>query len=173
MDAFGNPMMQSNDFELHDFIEDQFIDLIRGENKVIDPTFDCVVINGRCDESFTTPANHLFDSSIAESREVSDLNNFILNSSTLSSLNFDGEVKEGDHCHEDKDGDDASGATRTTTIIDASSKKPKGDRSRTLISEQKMRDKMKERLYQLRALVPNITKVLYMQVIKPHSCNLF
>lgn len=79
MDAFGNPMMQSNDFELHDFIDDQFVDLIRGENEVLHPTLDCGVINGCCDDSSTTPDNHLFDSNIAESREVSDLNNFVLN----------------------------------------------------------------------------------------------
>ena len=37
MDAFGNPLKQSNDFELHDFIDDQnfdqFIDLIQEETK--------------------------------------------------------------------------------------------------------------------------------------------
>lgn len=170
MDAFGNPVMQSNDFELHGFIDDQFIDLIRGENEDFDPTFDCRVISGCCDDSSTIPDGHLFDFNIAESTEMSDLHNFVLNSSTMSSLIIGGDVKEFDHhCDEDKDGNDASGATRTTTIIDASSKKPKGDRSRTLISEQKRRGKMKEKLYQLRALVPNITEVLYMGVISYHT----
>lgn len=78
---------------------------------------------------------------------------FVHNSS-LSGLNGDanGGVQE-----EDNDGDDSSGRARTTTT--KCTKKPKVDRSRALISERRRRGKMKEKLYALRALVPNITKV--------------
>lgn len=37
--------------------------------------------------------------------------------------------------------------------------KSRRDRSRTLISERRRRGRMKEKLYELRSLVPNITKV--------------
>lgn len=37
--------------------------------------------------------------------------------------------------------------------------RPKRDRSRTLVSERRRRGHMKEQLYELRSLVPNITKV--------------
>ena len=37
--------------------------------------------------------------------------------------------------------------------------KPKRDRSKTLVSERRRRSRMKEKLYELRSLVPNITKV--------------
>lgn len=50
-----------------------------------------------------------------------------------------------------EDGDDVSaGATRK-----------RRDRSKTIVSERKRRVRMKEKLYELRSLVPNITKVSY------------
>ncbi|XP_076919992.1 transcription factor FER-LIKE IRON DEFICIENCY-INDUCED TRANSCRIPTION FACTOR-like [Bidens hawaiensis] len=58
----------------------------------------------------------------------------------------------------------------------------KGDRARTLISEGKRRNGMKEKLYELRSLVPNITKMdkasivgdaaLYIQDLQTESRNL-
>ncbi|KAJ1270598.1 hypothetical protein BS78_06G064800 [Paspalum vaginatum] len=56
-----------------------------------------------------------------------------------------GELASEPH-HED--GDDASGATRK-----------RRDRSKTIVSERKRRVRMKEKLYELRSLVPNITKM--------------
>ncbi|CAH8342157.1 unnamed protein product, partial [Eruca vesicaria subsp. sativa] len=53
------------------------------------------------------------------------------------------------------DGDDSSA---TTTNNDGSRKK-KMDRSKTLISERRSRSRMKDKLYAMRALVPNITKM--------------
>ncbi|KAK1357448.1 transcription factor FER-LIKE IRON DEFICIENCY-INDUCED TRANSCRIPTION FACTOR-like [Heracleum sosnowskyi] len=51
-----------------------------------------------------------------------------------------------------------SSGTMTTTSM-PTKRSRKGDRSRTLIHEQKRRSRMKEKLYALRALVPNITKM--------------
>lgn len=63
----------------------------------------------------------------------------------------------------DPSGDDDSSETATIGNPDTPSGKrsgsAKGDRTRTLISERKRRSGMKEKLYALRSLVPNITKV--------------
>ncbi|KAJ0612199.1 putative transcription factor bHLH family [Helianthus annuus] len=56
-------------------------------------------------------------------------------------------------------GDDDSSETATTGKLETPKGSAKGDRTRTLISERKRRSGMKEKLYALRALVPNITKV--------------
>jgi len=56
--------------------------------------------------------------------------------------------------------DSSATATTTTTTTTTTPKKAKLDRSRTLISERRRRGRMKEKLYALRALVPNITKVI-------------
>ncbi|KAL7153959.1 hypothetical protein ABFS83_04G202900 [Erythranthe nasuta] len=57
----------------------------------------------------------------------------------------------------------ANAATTTTTTSTTPTKKngscSKPDRSRTLVSEQKRRGRMKDTLYTLRSLVPNITKM--------------
>ncbi|KAJ0817541.1 putative transcription factor bHLH family [Helianthus annuus] len=59
-------------------------------------------------------------------------------------------------------GDDDSSETATTgkpETTKRTSGSAKGDRTRTLISERKRRSGMKEKLYALRSLVPNITKM--------------
>ncbi|KAJ7947886.1 FER-like iron deficiency-induced transcription factor [Quillaja saponaria] len=152
-----------NDFELHDFIEDpnfdQFIDLIRGENADPVNNFDCdMLFNAYLVPnqfvSTTPPPTNMFDSN----GTVYDPNS-ILMMSTLSS--FNGEVKGGDD-HEENDEEDSSATTYTTTTTtntNSTTKRPKDDRSRTLVSERRRRGRMKEKLYALRALVPNITKM--------------
>nr|WID94124.1 FIT [Citrus junos] len=155
MDEFGNPLT------LHDFIDDpnfdQFIDLIRGENEDPLASFDCDLINGCfADTQFIGSAqDDVFGhfNGTAAGTMVSDDLTFVLNSSFPD---LDGDMK-GEHREEENNGDDSSGATRTATT--ASTRNKKADRSRTLVSERKRRGKMKEKLYGLRALVPNISKM--------------
>ncbi|XVF69026.1 hypothetical protein PTKIN_Ptkin11bG0048100 [Pterospermum kingtungense] len=158
MDASENyPMVLPNNFELRDFIDDpnfdQFIDLIRGENEAAAVAgLDYDIINGCFVDdkqiiSTSTPDGDAFSSFDATSAMVPDPN-CIFNA--LPS--FDGEIlKDGD---DNDDEENSSGTTTTTTT-----KKTKVDRSRTLISERRRRGRMKEKLYALRSLVPNITKM--------------
>ncbi|KAH7561123.1 hypothetical protein JRO89_XS10G0177100 [Xanthoceras sorbifolium] len=164
MDASGIiPLMQTNDFQiqLHDFIDhpnfDQFVDLIRGENE---DTFGCLdhdLINGFPvdNHQFGSAPLDVFSLNETSCTMVSDLN-FVLNSmpSTLH-----GDIKEMEEEEEDndEDEDDSSGTTTRTTTTNG--RKTKTDRAKTLISERRRRGRMKEKLYQLRALVPNITKM--------------
>lgn len=81
---------------------------------------------------------------------------------------------EEDGLDDDEDDDDfSSGTTATMKTTSAATtpsprtrtKNTKIDRSRTLISERRRRGRMKEKLYALRALVPNITKVLTLLIL--------
>ena len=148
MDASGNSMVHMNDFELHDFVDESnfihCIDLIRGEGENPVVNFDTSLING-CfvDTQFDPIPENIYN--FNATTMVSDPN------SVFDSLpNFGGE-------EEDIDGEDSSATTTTTTSTPT--KKAKADRSRTLISERRRRGRMKEKLYALRSLVPNITKV--------------
>ena len=145
-----------NDFELYDPNFDQFINLISGENEDAICNFDyCGLINGcLVDNNPLFPPNP-FDQCSNDAVDVNDP------SSTLSSFScFDGEVK-GEKGEEENDGEDSSATTTTTTATTSADTKPrpKTDRSKTLISERRRRGRMKEKLYALRSLVPNITKV--------------
>lgn len=150
----------NNDFELYDFTDeanfDQFIDLIRGENEdQITAGFDSELINGlMVDNQFSNPnQENVFNFSapyITSSSMVPDDQSFVPINMTLPSFEDDGKEVE-----EDNDGEEGSSGTTTTTTP----RKAKTDRSRTLISERRRRGRMKEKLYALRSLVPNITKV--------------
>ncbi|XP_021277878.1 transcription factor FER-LIKE IRON DEFICIENCY-INDUCED TRANSCRIPTION FACTOR [Herrania umbratica] len=153
-----------NDFELHDFIDDpnfdQFIDLIRGENKDSVADFDYDLVNSCCvDKQIGSTAGDAFG--FNASRAMVPDPNYLYNA--LSS--FDGEImKYGEEDNDDDDDDEYTSGTTTTTITTTTTtgtatKKAKVDRSRTLISERRRRGRMKEKLYALRSLVPNITRM--------------
>ncbi|XP_062082448.1 transcription factor FER-LIKE IRON DEFICIENCY-INDUCED TRANSCRIPTION FACTOR-like [Humulus lupulus] len=189
---------------------DQLIDLIRGENEDPLVNFGCDdLINGSNNFVHAT-INHHDHPFLGVDRPLNvatDNNNHVFGfnatpmvSSDPNSLSFidtvmpeyfDGEILnmdmvdkgDGDDDDEEDDGDDSSGTTTTTTTTpNASSKRPKVDRSRTLISERRRRGRMKEKLYALRSLVPNITKmdkasivgdaVLYVQDLQTQSKKL-
>ncbi|XP_030959272.1 transcription factor FER-LIKE IRON DEFICIENCY-INDUCED TRANSCRIPTION FACTOR [Quercus lobata] len=152
MEASANPLVNINDFELHDFIDEtnfhHCINLIRGSNDPV-VNFDTDLING-CfvDNQFGPNPVDMYD--FNGTTMMTDPNTMF---NTLGS--FGDDVQDGD---EDNDREDSS-ATTTTTTTTTPTKRAKGDRSRTLISERRRRGKMKEKLYALRSLVPNITKM--------------
>ncbi|XWS52969.1 hypothetical protein CRYUN_Cryun11dG0117600 [Craigia yunnanensis] len=166
MDASRNyPLELPNNFELHDFIDDpnfdQFIDLIGGENEDAVAGLDYDLTNGcSVDKQISsTLGGDAFGFDVT-SVMVPDPN-YIFNA--LSS--FDGEIMKVGEDDNDDEEDNSSGTTTTatttttTTETATATKKAKVDRSRTLISERRRRGRMKETLYALRSLVPNITKM--------------
>ncbi|XP_045805273.1 transcription factor FER-LIKE IRON DEFICIENCY-INDUCED TRANSCRIPTION FACTOR-like [Trifolium pratense] len=162
MDDHQNSLVYTNNFELHDFIHDpnfdQSIDLIHGENEDAICNFgsnlinDCFVDNNH-HELLSIPPNPLiFD------HNINNYGNIVHDpsSSTIGSFScYDREVKgEGEN-----DGGPSSATTITTTAIDGAKHRAKTDKSNILICEKRRRDRMKDKLYELRSLVPNITKM--------------
>lgn len=159
-----------DDYSLVDFMDEanfeHFMALIRGEN-ADDPIvnfcpnhIDCDNINNGCSiynqcvQNLELPYDQIINPPI---------NTFCDPISTLldNSLPFD--LKEVEEEEEENDTEEYSSATMNTSTNTATTKSTKkstkGDRTRTLISERRRRGRMKENLYALRALVPNITKV--------------
>ncbi|KAM5584279.1 transcription factor FER-LIKE IRON DEFICIENCY-INDUCED TRANSCRIPTION FACTOR [Rosa sericea] len=164
MGASGNHDLRGhsviNDFELQDFIDDanfdQFIDFIRGENEDPAAQFNLDLTSGSFFDNQLCPTTDTvsffgFDHNITILCDPAPI------LATLPS--FGGEMN--DIGEEDNDGGDSCGTTTTTTTTTTATttKKPKVDRSRTLVSERRRRGRMKEKLYALRSLVPNITKM--------------
>ncbi|KAG7568324.1 Integrase catalytic core [Arabidopsis thaliana x Arabidopsis arenosa] len=159
-DGRVNALSTINDLELHDFLVDpnfdQFINLIRGDHQAIDenPVLDFDLgplqnISCFIDENqfIPTPVDDLFD-------ELPDLDSNVAE----SFRSFDGESVRANGEEEEEDYNDGDDSSATTTNNDGS-RKTKTDRSRTLISERRRRGRMKDKLYALRSLVPNITKM--------------
>ena len=159
MDGRVNALSNLNDLEVYNFLVDpnfdQFINFIRGDDQAIEnPPLDFdlggrPLQNNSCfidqNQFVPTPVVDLFN-------ELPDLGSNV----TESFHSFEGEsVKPGGDDDDYNDGDDSS----ATTTNNDGSRKTKTDRSRTLISERRRRSRMKDKLYALRSLVPNITKV--------------
>lgn len=127
----SNSLMDINDFDFPDFFDVHKFDQfqIQEENQELTGVLDYELIN-------EYSVGNQFDSSDIDIDTI------------LKSLSEDNKERVED---EDKGQNDSSDTT--------GSKKTKTDRSRTLISERRRRGRMKEKLYELRALVPNITKV--------------
>ncbi|XP_045805718.1 transcription factor FER-LIKE IRON DEFICIENCY-INDUCED TRANSCRIPTION FACTOR-like [Trifolium pratense] len=164
MDEHQNSLVYTNNFELHDFIDDpnfdQFIDLIRGENEDEICNFgsdlinDCFVDNNHHQLLPIPPNPLIFDHNSNNNSNI--VNVFDPSSSTIGSFSsYSREVKG----EAENDGDDSSAPTITTTGINDGKPSGKTDRSKTLISERRRRGRMKDKLYALRSLVPNITKM--------------
>ncbi|VVB01564.1 unnamed protein product [Arabis nemorensis] len=182
MEGRVNGLSNINDLELHNFlvdpIFDQFINLIRGDQTIHqtiqDPILDFdlgPLQSSPCfiDENqfIPTPVDDLFD-------ELPDLDSTVAE----SFRSFDGDSVRAGGDDDYNDGDDSS----ATTTNNDGSRKTKTDRSRTLISERRRRGRMKDKLYALRSLVPNITKmdkasivgdaVLYVQELQSQAKKL-
>ncbi|CAL0324201.1 unnamed protein product [Lupinus luteus] len=160
MDAMDNLMHINDHDELHGVIDnlnfDQFINSIRGENEDLICNFGSD-LNNDCfiDNQFQSFAgNPIFD------YQTNDNAHDPILSSTLSSLSYFNGKLMGEGEEEENDGVESSSAAKTTMGTTANTKsKQKTDRSKTLISERRRRGRMKDKLYALRSLVPDITKM--------------
>ncbi|KAK9691202.1 hypothetical protein RND81_09G182800 [Saponaria officinalis] len=159
----------NDDFILQDIVDDHqslnfdhVIEMIRGEapNELsISVNNDHQPLNFN-PHIFTTNvqcppplgADHVFSSFNSPTVSYTNNNNSLLNS--LSGI--DDEMVNDDG---NEDDDDFGEADEHSSGKNATKKGNKVDRSRTLISERRRRGRMKEKLYALRALVPNITKM--------------
>ncbi|KAL2454753.1 Transcription factor FER-LIKE IRON DEFICIENCY-INDUCED TRANSCRIPTION FACTOR [Abeliophyllum distichum] len=144
------PLQNAPDFGLIDFLDEanfqQFIEHIRGENE--DPIvnfsqnfdYDQHIAGFFSENQFAPAPVELFDFDIATNPNPDCV--------------IDSFPQDTKTTVEEENDDDESSATTTTT-----KRTTKVDRSRTLISERRRRGRMKEKLYALRSLVPNITKM--------------
>ncbi|KAJ8750264.1 hypothetical protein K2173_014179 [Erythroxylum novogranatense] len=161
-ESAGNCLVNTtSDFELHDFIDeanfDHFIDLIRGGNEDQFSGFNCDLLDGLLVENeFGQTPEDAFGFN-ASSTMMSDANPATVTLPSFPKDTRGGEEEDGGE--EENDGEEESSGTTNGTTTTTPRSKTKPDRSRALISERSRRGRMKEKLYALRSLVPNITKM--------------
>lgn len=167
----------SHDFGVIDFMDkanfNQFIDLIRGENEIEYSVANLIGNHQLNGGSFHDPdGSFLLQDSFANSQFFSpapamDLFDFDVTTNIdqfaqVSECAMPSEelfLKDQVEERAEEEMMDEEGSSGTMTTSTKSKKGKKADRSRTLVSERKRRGRMKEKLYALRSLVPNITKV--------------
>ncbi|PKI64583.1 hypothetical protein CRG98_015015, partial [Punica granatum] len=168
-DTSGHLLMHWNDFVLPDYIEhgadfDPFAALVPEETLPMHGTVSGPgYIDGvRVDSQFGPVPEDMFGVNDPRFENT----NFVLNGLPGG---FEEDMKNGEEDGVDDDDEEEDYSSATTTTANTTSatttssprtptKKTKPDRSRTLVSERRRRGRMKEKLYALRALVPNITK---------------
>ncbi|XP_019187214.1 PREDICTED: transcription factor FER-LIKE IRON DEFICIENCY-INDUCED TRANSCRIPTION FACTOR [Ipomoea nil] len=147
MDNVNFPQGNDRDLGLIDFMDEenleQFIDLIRGENEepmgamfFQQESYGCENISGYLADD----GQGLF--------EYDNVGSYMLSSANVSGDDVVNILPTGEN--------DAGEVSSETT---PEKKGTKADRSKTLVCERKRRGRMKEMLYSLRSLVPNITKM--------------
>ncbi|KAL3828511.1 hypothetical protein ACJIZ3_017313 [Penstemon smallii] len=153
----------ANDFGIVDFMDepnfDQFIDLYREEN-AINPIVNFSNQGYDCDQHNNIVGGCLVDDQLF-SPLIPQIDLFDLDHVANVSMNFGLQNEYPNEAEEEEEEsiDEEGSSATTTTNTRGKKKNNKVDRSRTLISERKRRSRMKEKLYALRALVPNITKM--------------
>ncbi|XP_047973782.1 transcription factor FER-LIKE IRON DEFICIENCY-INDUCED TRANSCRIPTION FACTOR isoform X2 [Salvia hispanica] len=160
------PQYYTNDLGLIDFMDEsnyhQFIDLIRGENVQTHDNFHQPMfnqdygyqgINGAVEDChFLAPPPQLPNVGMFDFEAAAGNGEFGL----VNEMNqAEAEDEEEEYLMDDQD--ESSGGSGVTTVPGA--RGGKADRSKTLVSERRRRGRMKEKLYALRSLVPNITKM--------------